>query len=123
MAAACAGSRQASVTAWPRSRSSVANAVPHDPPPTTTTFTTAPAPLRLADEVDRDRHALEAEALAQPVLHPVAAVARHQPRVVHVDAEARRPRRPPGPGPEVQPRALPAGRLRCRRHVPGEPFH
>src|SRR2546423_6664830 len=111
MAAACAGSRQASVTAWPRSRSSVANAVPHDPPPTTTTFTTAPAPLRLADEVDRDRHALEVEALAQPVLHPVAVVARHQPRVVHVDAEARRARRHLCPVQEVQPLAVLRGRL------------
>ena len=38
---ACAGSRQASVTSCPRSARSRENAVPHDPPPTTTTLTSA----------------------------------------------------------------------------------
>ena len=33
---ACSGSRQASVTSWPWSRRTTANAVPHEPPPTTT---------------------------------------------------------------------------------------
>ena len=36
IARACSGSRHASVTSWSRSRKRQANAVPHDPPPTTT---------------------------------------------------------------------------------------
>src|SRR5207253_2027926 len=49
-------------------------------------------PSRLAHEVDRDGYAFELEALAQPVLDPVAVVARDEARVVHVHAEARRAR-------------------------------
>ena len=36
ISATCAASRHASVTVWPWSTSSRENAVPHDPPPTTT---------------------------------------------------------------------------------------
>src|SRR2546421_12692697 len=43
-------------------------------------------------EVDRHGYALEAEALAQLVLDPVAIVARDEPRIVDEDAEARRSR-------------------------------
>ncbi len=43
---ACAGSRHARVTAWPWSRSSRAKAVPHEPPPTTTTSITRTAGSR-----------------------------------------------------------------------------
>src|SRR5262245_62775555 len=40
-------------------------------------------------EVDRDGNAFQLEALAQPVLHPVAVVARHQRWIVHEEAKAR----------------------------------
>ena len=81
----------------PRSASRRANAVPHAPPPTTT------AVHERAPEVDRDRHALELEPLAQLVLDPVAVVARHEARVVDGEAEARRPRRDLRAVQQVQP--------------------
>src|SRR5207237_140753 len=43
-------------------------------------------------EVDRHGYALQAEALAQLVLDPVAIVARDEPRIVDEDSEARWPR-------------------------------
>src|SRR5919108_696838 len=52
--------------------------------------TREPAPSGPAHEVDRHGHALELEVLAQPVLDPVAVVARDQARVVDEEAEARR---------------------------------
>src|SRR5256885_2819531 len=61
------------------------NAVPNEPAPTTR--------KRISGsfhEVDRDRHAVEAEALAEPVLHPVAVVARDEAGIVDGEAEARR---------------------------------
>src|SRR5262249_22195937 len=43
------------------------------------------------DEVDRHGHALELEALPELVLDPVAVVAGHETRIVHEEAETRRP--------------------------------
>ena len=63
------------------------------------------------DEVDRDRHPVEAKPFAQLVLDPVGVVARHEPRVVDVDADARRPGRDLHAVEEVQPLAPPRGRL------------
>ena len=85
IARACSASRQASETSCPRSRSSHANAVPHEPAPTTTAFT------RRTKSID-DRDALEPEPLAQLVLDPVAVVARDEARVVDEEAEPRRAR-------------------------------
>src|SRR5947208_1652682 len=48
--------------------------------------------LRPPHEVDRDRYALEAELVAQPVLDPVPVVARDEARVVDDEPEARRAR-------------------------------
>src|SRR3954454_11777455 len=106
MAAAWAGSRQASVTSWPRSRTSRANAVPHDPHPTTTTFTS-----RFLPKVDRDGDALELEAVAQLVLDPVRVVARDESRVVDEHADAWRAARDLRPVEHVQPAPSAAGRL------------
>ena len=50
---------------------------------------------RACAEVDRHRHALELEPLAQLVLDPVGVVARDEARVVDGEAEARRARRRP----------------------------
>src|SRR5512134_2537845 len=50
------------------------------------------ASLLRALEVDRDGDALELESRPELVLDPVAVVARHEPRVVHEDAEPRRAR-------------------------------
>src|SRR3954453_19340891 len=106
MAAAWAGSRQASVTSWPRSRTSRANAVPHDPHPTTTTFTS-----RFLPKVDRDGDALELEAVGQLVLDPVRVVARDESRVIDEHADARRAARDLRPVEHVQPAPSTAGRL------------
>src|SRR5215216_6033078 len=48
--------------------------------------------LRARLEVDHERHALEAVALAQPVLQEVRVVPRHQAAVVDLHREARRAR-------------------------------
>src|SRR4051812_3323650 len=88
MARTCSGSRHASVTSWSRCRRTQANAVPHEPPPTTTTFTQR-SPW---DEVDRHRDALELELLTQLILDPVGVIARHQAAVVDREAKTRRPR-------------------------------
>src|SRR5437588_1289848 len=63
------------------------------------------------DEVDRDGHALEVEAPPQLVLDPVAVVARHEPRVVHVQPEARWPRLHLRSVEEVEALSVPRGRL------------
>src|SRR4029079_14025815 len=63
------------------------------------------------DEVDRDGHALQVETAAQLVLDPVAVVARYEARVVHVDAEARRPRAHLRAVEQVQALAVPGRRL------------
>src|SRR5262245_41599585 len=87
MARACSGSRHASVTSCPRSRSRHANALPHEPAPTTTALMW----LGASHEIDRDGHALHLEALAKPVLDPVAVVSGDQAGVVDEEPEARRP--------------------------------
>src|SRR5579862_9604271 len=61
-------------------------------------------------EVDRDRDALQVEALAQPVLDPVAVVARDEARVVDEDAKARRPHADLGAVEEVEPAAARSAR-------------
>src|SRR5262245_26310273 len=93
MARACSPSRQASVTACPRSPSRRANTVPHDPPPTTTAFMILGRRSFALDEVDRHGDTFEVEALAQLVLDPVPVVARDEAGVVDEDAKPRRPRR------------------------------
>ena len=72
-------------------------------------------PSRPPPEVDRHRHALELEALAQLVLDPVGVVAGDEARVVDGEAEARRPRGDLRAVEQVQ--ALAAARRRLARLV------
>ena len=75
-----------------------------------------PRSSRPPPEVDRDRHALELEPLAQLVLDPVAVVAGDEARVVHREAEARRARRDLRAVEQVEAlaaRATAAGAPRC----------
>src|SRR4029079_13172251 len=65
-------------------------------------------------EVDRDRHAFEAEALTEPVLDPVAVVARHEPRIVDEGAKARRAHPDLRAVEEVEPAAARAARRLAR---------
>src|SRR5579862_38992 len=83
IASACSLLRQARTTSWSRSRRRRVNAVPHAPAPTTKNRISGSF-----HEVDRDRHALEPELLAQLVLDPVAVVARHEAGVVDREPEA-----------------------------------
>src|SRR5262245_18315243 len=70
------------------------------------------AVLGAAYEVDRDRHALEAEAPAQLVLDPVAVVAGDEPGIVDEEAEPRQPDADLSAVEEVEPAATrPARRL------------
>src|SRR5207253_10043888 len=63
-------------------------------------------------EVDRDRDAVEAEALAQPVLDPVAVIACHEAGIVDGEAKARRAHPDLRAVEEVEPAAArPARRL------------
>src|SRR5579884_198197 len=109
IASACSRERQARTTSCPRSSSMRVNAVPHEPAPATKNLTS-----RSFHEVDRDRHAVEAEALAQPVLDPVAVVPRDEPRVVDEHAEARRTHPDLGAVKEVEPAAARAARRLSR---------
>src|SRR5262249_3358981 len=102
------GSRQASVTSWSRSASRRENAVPQEPPPTTTTFTSG-----ASHEVDRDRNPFELEAVSQLVLDPVPVVARDQPGVVDEEGEPRRAGARLRAVEQVQALAAARGRLPC----------
>ena len=93
-------------TSWPRSSRTRVNAVPHDPAPTTRNRMRQD---RLTKSIETG-HTLQAEALAQPVLDPVAIVARDEARVVHEDAEARRAHADLGAVEEVEPAPAPPAR-------------
>src|SRR5438477_3695836 len=95
---------------WPRSARRRANAVPHEPAPTTTTRIGARL-LRASHEVDRHGHPLQLVPVAELVLDPVAVVARDEAGIVDEEAEARRPGLRLRAVQEVQPARPSRGRL------------
>ena len=105
----------ARVTSSPRSASSREKPVPHDPPPTTTARFTSGGGSRSRPARPR------AVPLAELVLDPVAVVARDEARVVHGEAEARRPRRDLGAVEQVEPLAAARGRLARLLQLAEEP--